>query len=162
MTPLTKDDHQKHHKHHHQHHHHHHKHHNNNEFELKHLAQPDDDDDPNTASLLAATETNLIDTTAHTNQNPMLKANYGHKRSILRKLMIAQRQQFLLRKEQADFKKLKKNLADTSISNFSQASGHVSGGPDNGERKLQMNNDSQDDNMKYGPRKISQKFILSK
>ena len=65
------------------------------------------------------------------------KPNYARKRSILRKLMIAQRQQFLYKKEQAEFNKLKNNLADTSISNFSQASGHIEGGE--GEKKLLMN-----------------------
>lgn len=46
-----------------------------------------------------------------------LKQGYGYKRSILRKLMIAQRQKFMLKKEKADF--AKNNLAETSISNFS-------------------------------------------
>ena len=67
------------------------------------------------------------------------KINYGHKRSILRKLMIAQRQQFLFRKEQAELNKIKTNLADTSISNFSMASGHVTGG----EKKLLMDSEQQ-------------------
>ena len=46
-----------------------------------------------------------------------LKNGYGHKRSILRKLMIAQRQKFMLKKEKAEL--VKNNLAETSISNFS-------------------------------------------
>jgi len=54
-----------------------------------------------------------------------LKHNYGYKRSILRKLMIAQRKKFMMKKEKVDFNRLKENLADTSISNFSQASGYV-------------------------------------
>ena len=36
--------------------------------------------------------------------------SYAHKRSILRKLMICQRKQFMLRKEQMDMNKLKKHL----------------------------------------------------
>jgi hypothetical protein len=90
------------------------------------------------------TNNNSTTVTGEAGNDGNLRANYGHKRSILRKLMIAQRQQFLLRKEQADLNKLKKNLADTSISNFSQASGHISGGHD-AERKMQMNNDNQND-----------------
>lgn len=54
-----------------------------------------------------------------------LKHNYGYKRSILRKLMIAQRKKFMMKKEKVDFNRLKENLADTSISNFSQASDYV-------------------------------------
>ena len=54
-----------------------------------------------------------------------LKHNYGYKRSILRKLMIAQRKKFMMKKEKVDFNRLKENLADTSISNFSQASGYA-------------------------------------
>lgn len=46
-----------------------------------------------------------------------LKNSYGHKRSILRKLMIAQRQKFMLKKEKAEL--VKNNLAETSISNLS-------------------------------------------
>lgn len=81
----------------------------------------------------------------------MIVANYGRKRSVLRKLMIAQRKQFLLRKEQADLNKIKNNLADTSISNFSQVSGHVAGGEDEA-KKLMMNKengDEKDENMRY-------------
>lgn len=44
-------------------------------------------------------------------------ATYAHKRSILRKLMIAQRQKFMLKKEKAEL--VKNNLAETSISNIS-------------------------------------------
>ena len=48
--------------------------------------------------------------------------SYMHKQSILRKLMIAQRKKFIMKKEQADMNKLRKKLNDTSVSNFSQAS----------------------------------------
>lgn len=77
-----------------------------------------------------------------------LKLNYGHKRSILRKLMIAQRKQFLLKKEQADLQKAKNEFDDTSISNFSQISGQVE---DSGaEQKMKNMNDSDKDaNFKY-------------
>jgi hypothetical protein len=49
-----------------------------------------------------------------------------HKQSILKKLMIAQRKQFMARKEHNEMMALKKKLmADTSISNFSQASEYI-------------------------------------
>ena len=57
------------------------------------------------------------------NPAELIKHNYGYKRSILRKLMIAQRKKFMMKKEKVDFNRLKENLADTSISNFSQADG---------------------------------------
>ena len=59
---------------------------------------------------------------AHGDLNEM-RINYGRKRSILRKLMIAQRRKFQLRKEIGDALRIKNsNLADTSMSNCSQAS----------------------------------------
>ncbi len=70
------------------------------------------------------------------NNNIENKPNYAFKRSILRKLMIAQRQKFLMKKEQVDFNKMKNNFADTSISNFSQASGFVNC---NGEKSAKYN-----------------------
>lgn len=76
-----------------------------------------------------------------------LKLNYGHKRSILRKLMIAQRKQFLFKKEQADLQKAKKEFDDTSVSNFSQISGHV-GGPGAEEKIKAMNDPDKDANYK--------------
>ena len=49
-----------------------------------------------------------------------------HKQSILKKLMIAQRKQFMARKEHNEMMAIKKKLmADTSISNFSQASEYI-------------------------------------
>lgn len=63
-----------------------------------------------------------------------LKLEYGRKRSILRKLMIAQRKQFLLKKEQLDLNKIKSKFADTSVSNFSQLSGQVNGGDEDEKR----------------------------
>jgi hypothetical protein len=51
------------------------------------------------------------------------KNGYARKRSILRKLMIAQRQKFNLKKEILDGKRIKKQLADTSLSNVSDLSG---------------------------------------
>lgn len=69
-----------------------------------------------------------------------LKHNYAHKRSILRKLMIAQRQMFIAKKEQAELGK--HNLAETSISNFSQID------PDE-NKKNQLNQDGEkDENIK--------------
>jgi hypothetical protein len=61
------------------------------------------------------------------NQQPnnLLCNNYARKRSILRKLMICQRKKFMFKKEQLEMDRMKKNLADTSISNFSQAEGFV-------------------------------------
>ena len=75
-----------------------------------------------------------------------LKHNYGHKRNILRKLMIAQRKKFIAKKEQVDFNRLKKNLADTSISNFSQVSGFAG---NNEEKEKDVNaSNNQTDNIK--------------
>jgi hypothetical protein len=51
-----------------------------------------------------------------------LKDNYGRKRSILRKLMIAQRRKFNLKKEILDANRIKKQIVDTSISNMSEMS----------------------------------------
>jgi hypothetical protein len=62
---------------------------------------------------------------SHETSNAHNILQYARKRSILRKLMICQRKKFMLKKEQADFNRMKKNLADTSISNFSQAEGFV-------------------------------------
>jgi hypothetical protein len=72
---------------------------------------------------------------------PDLKTNYGHKRSILRKLMIAQRKKFMMKKEQVEFNRMKDNLNDTSISNFSQAGDYVK------SDELKKSND-QSDNVK--------------
>jgi hypothetical protein len=69
------------------------------------------------------------------------------KHSILRKLMIAQRKKFLMKKEQADYNKLKKKLNDASISNFSQASEYIKFNDMNNEKKINNNSD-QNDNVK--------------
>jgi hypothetical protein len=81
--------------------------------------------------------------------------NYAHKRSILRKLMIAQRQQFLVRKEQVELQKLKSNLADTSISNVSFTSGVIKQGEQQQQQQSsdkrpfnESSNDQQDENIK--------------
>jgi len=81
-------------------------------------------------------ETKFIELNKNNNNNIENKPNYAFKRSILRKLMIAQRQKFLMKKEQVDFNKMKNNFADTSISNFSQASGFVNC---NGEKSAKLN-----------------------
>jgi hypothetical protein len=79
-----------------------------------------------------------------------LKLNYGHKRSILRKLMIAQRKQFLFKKEQVDLQKAKKDLDESSISNFSLISGQVGGeGTGQNEKMKAMNENDKDENIKY-------------
>lgn len=74
-----------------------------------------------------------------------LKHNYGHKRSILRKLMIAQRKKFMIKKEQCEFNRLKSKLADTSISNFSQAE---EGNDEKADEKA-AENANQSQNIKY-------------
>ena len=53
-------------------------------------------------------------------QNKETELRLGHKRTILRKLMIAQRNKFLAKKEQAEVQRMKQKLAETSLSNFSQ------------------------------------------
>lgn len=78
-----------------------------------------------------------------------LKINYGQKREILRKLMIAQRKQFLFKKEQLELNKMKDKFADTSISNFSQISGHINGGEDNKEFKCMNENENKAENYKF-------------
>jgi hypothetical protein len=65
-----------------------------------------------------------------------LKHGYAYKRSILRKLMIAQRQRFIAKKDQADL--VKNNLAETSISNFSQ----IEQNDDEKKSQNQANNDN--------------------
>jgi hypothetical protein len=68
---------------------------------------------------------------------------YMRKHSILKKLMIAQRKKFLMKKEQADYNKLKKKLNDASISNFSQASEYIK------FNEIKKNsNDNQNENVK--------------
>jgi hypothetical protein len=74
-----------------------------------------------------------------------IKNNYGHKRNILKKLMIAQRRKFIMKKEQVDMDRMRDKLADTSISNFSQASIRITHHPaDKKAEKLltSINNDS--------------------
>ena len=69
-------------------------------------------------------ETKVVKLTAEAATNDTaIKENYGHKRSILRKLMIAQRKKFNLKKEILDANRIKKQLADTSLSNVSDMSG---------------------------------------
>ena len=79
------------------------------------------------------------------NPNELIKHNYGYKRSILRKLMIAQRKKFMMKKEKVDFNRLKDNLADTSISNFSQADGYVDN-KENSEKAANVNASNNDIN----------------
>lgn len=69
-----------------------------------------------------------------------LKSGYGYKRSILRKLMIAQRQKFMMKKDKAEL--VKNNLAETSVSNISF------GGDDDGGGGATIQ-DGKTDNMKY-------------
>ena len=61
--------------------------------------------------------------------------------------MICQRKKFMLKKEQVEMNRLKKNLADTSISNFSQAEGFVNSDNFNENDKENMNkvNSANDD-----------------
>ena len=84
------------------------------------------------------------------NQN-LLSNNYARKRSILRKLMICQRKKFMFKKEQLELNRMKKNLADTSISNFSQAEGFVNNEQQQNEKVNSANDENNDqaDNIKY-------------
>ena len=82
----------------------------------------------------------------HQHATNVNQISYAHKRSILRKLMICQRKKFMLKKEQVEMNRLKNNLADTSVSNFSQADGFV-GGPNNDMKEnLKLNSENQNNN----------------
>ncbi len=91
------------------------------------------------------------------NQN-LLSNNYARKRSILRKLMICQRKKFMFKKEQLELNRMKKNLADTSISNFSQAEGFVNNEQQQNDKVNSANDENNDqaDNIKY----ISYLFLV--
>ncbi len=58
--------------------------------------------------------------------------------------MIAQRRKFIMKKEQLDMHRMKNDLMDTSISNFSQASGHVAHNVEKKPRNFSSINDNGD------------------
>ena len=118
------------HRQHHQHHHHHHHRHNNNNNNNSTLDTITSlsVDPPTTASTELSRQAEPTNTTMNTTTAAAapLPLDYARKKSILRKLMICQRKQFMQKRERIEIERLKKSLAETSMSNYGDAAAYQS------------------------------------